>query len=233
MFFTWLFAITFFIAIFAIDERRILSNRNSFLPFIIHKPVKTNLRTDQHLLDRILKFIFTKCILTKPGKIIVIMSTIGMTAFSISGLLKLEQKFDPVWFIPSGTYLNQFIMEKRKLYPDQGNEASILMGQLNYTNELRHIRKMISDLENRTDLVYEMTNWVMPFHDFVLTYHEKNIFSQNFTDMDFRTYLTQFLWSPTGGKYQANIRFERKLECGEPSPNIVVIHIDVQHVICN
>lgn len=226
VFFTWGFAITFFIAIFTIDERRILSNRNSFVPCIIHDQAKTKLWSDRHLFDRTLKFIFARGILTKPGKIIVLMSTICMTAFSVRGLLNLEQKFDPVWFIPSHTYLNQYITEKRKLYPDQGYEASILMGRLNYTNEFRHIHEMIANVENRTDLVHEITNWVMPFHEFVLTYHDKNIFDGNFTDSDFRTYLTQFLWSPTGGKYQANIRFERKLECGEPSPDIVVIIAD-------
>lgn len=136
--------------------------------------------------------------------------------------MNLEQKFDPVWFIPADTYLNKFIMEKRRLFPDQGNEASILMGRLNYTTELSNIREMLNEVQNRTDLVHEITDWITPFDDFVQTYHEQDIFDKNFSEVDFRTYLTQFLLSQSGGKFQANIRFERKLKCGEPSPDIVV-----------
>lgn len=221
MLLTWAFAITFFIAIFTIDERRILANRNSIIPCIVHAPAQTKLWWEPNLFYRMLSSIF-KQILTKPGKIIVLMSTVGMTAFSLKGLMNLEQKFDPAWFIPSDTYLNKFIMEKRALYPDQGYEAMILMGRLNYTNELNKIRDVIVEVENRTDLVHEMTNWLMPFHDFVLLYHDKDIFEGNVTDLEFRTFMTQFLLSQNGGKFQANIRFERKLECGEPSPNIKV-----------
>lgn len=215
-------AITYFVAVFALDERRILANRNSLVPCILHEPEKTRLWAEPNILHRVLHTFYAKGIMTKTGRVIVLMSTVCMTGLSLVGLLNLEQKFDPNWFIPDNTYLNQFTMEKRRLYPDQGYEAMILMGRLNYTSELDKIRYMIQDVENRTDLVHEITNWVEPFHDFVQTYHNKDIFAKNFSDLDFRTYLTQFLWSPSGGKYQANIRFERKLECGQPSPNIAV-----------
>lgn len=221
VFFTWCLAITFFIAIFTIDERRILANRNSFIPCIVHEPAQTKLWCEPNLFNRMLSFVFKK-ILTKPGKIIVLMSTVCMTGFSLRGLMNLEQKFDPAWFIPTDTYLNKFIMEKRTLYPDQGYEAMILMGRLNYTEELSKIRDVIVEVENRTDLVHEITNWLMPFRDFVLLYHDQDILDGNVTDLEFRTYMTQFLLSPSGGKFQANVRFERKLECGQPSPNIKV-----------
>lgn len=222
VFFIWALAITFLIAIFTLDERRILANRNSFAPCIVHKPEETRLWAEPKVLERILGAIYTKGIMSKPGKIIVLMSTICMTGMSIRGLMNLEQRFDPNWFIPSHTYLNKFTLEKRRLYPDQGYEAMILMGRLDYLNEFDKIRLMLQDVENRTSLVHEINNWIMPFHDFVQTYHNKDIFEKNFNDTEFRTYLTQFLWSPSGGKYQANIRFEKKLECGKPSPNITV-----------
>lgn len=213
-------AITFFVAIFTLDERRILDNRNSLAPCIVHQP--TRFWAEPNIFHRGLHTIMAKGIMTKAGKTIVLMSTVCMTAFSLRGLLNLEQRFDPNWFIPSDTYLNRFTVEKRRLYPDQGYEAMIMMGRLNYTSELDKIRLMIQSVENRTDLVHEISNWLMPFHDFVQTYYRQDIFASNFNDTDFRKYLTKFLWSPSGGKYQANIRFEKKLECGKPSPNIAV-----------
>lgn len=90
--------------------------------------------------------------MTKPGKIIVLMTTVAVTAYSFTGLLRLEQKFDPNWFIPQRTYLSKFMEVKKELYPDQGYEAAILMGRLNYTQELNHIASMVEKISYRTDM---------------------------------------------------------------------------------
>lgn len=72
--------------------------------------------------------------------------------YSSIGLMRLEQRFDPNWFIPSRTYLSKFLDTKKELFPDQGYEAMILMGQLNYTQELDHIAAMVEKISYRTDL---------------------------------------------------------------------------------
>lgn len=120
---------TFVVAIFTIDEYRILAHRNAFAPCLAHKTVP-KLWCDFHLMDRFIKHIYTNYIMTKPGKILVLMITIAVTSFSFTGLLRLEQKFDPNWFIPERTYLSQFLTVKKELFPDQGYEANILMGKL-------------------------------------------------------------------------------------------------------
>ena len=89
---------TFVVAIFVIDEKRIAANRNAFAPFIAHK--SNRLWCDAHLMDRLVKYIYTNFIMTKAGKIIVLMTTVAVTSYSFTGLLRLEQKFDPNWFIP-------------------------------------------------------------------------------------------------------------------------------------
>lgn len=50
-------------------------------------------------------------------------------------------------------------------------------------------------------------------------------------DEDFRTYLSKFLFSSDGGKYQQYFRFDKKLKCGDPTPNITVaaIAFDFHH----
>lgn len=218
---------TFVVAIFTIDEYRILANRNSFAPCLAHK--SSSLWCDAHLMDRTIKFLYTNIIMTKPGKIIVIMTTIAVTSFSFTGLLRLEQKFDPNWFIPQRTYLSQFTTVKKELFPDQGYEAAILMGRLNYTHELNHIAKMVGTIENRTDLVHEISSWVKPFHDFVNTYYNSNFFNETLSDYNFRFYLSKFLHTQSGGKYRANFRFKTKLECGDAVPEITVSTIDFKY----
>lgn len=218
---------TFVVAIFVIDEKRIAANRNAFVPFVAHKSNK--LWCDAHLMDRTVKYIYTNFIMTKAGKIIVLMTTVAVTAFSFTGLLRLEQKFDPNWFIPERTYLSKFTAVKKDLFPDQGYEAAILMGQLNYTAELNHIANMVDTIGNRTDLVHEISSWVSPFHNFVSKYYDVDFFNETMSDYDFRYYLSKFLHTQSGGKYRANFRFKTPLECGEPTPMITVSTIDFKY----
>lgn len=218
---------TFVVAIFTIDEKRIAANRNAFVPCIAHKNNK--LWCDAHLMDRIVKYIYTNFIMTKAGKIIVLMTSVAVTAYSFTGLLRLEQRFDPNWFIPERTYLSKFTTVKKDLFPDQGYEAAILMGRLNYTSELNHIARMVETIENRTDLVHEISSWVNPFHDFVSTYYDVDFFNETMSDHDFRFYLSKFLHTHSGGKYRANFRFKTQLICGEPVPEVTVSTIDFKY----
>ncbi|XP_031621793.1 patched domain-containing protein 3-like [Contarinia nasturtii] len=225
--FIFIYVNTFVVAIFTIDEYRIQANRNAFAPCIAHK--SNRLWCDAHLMDRLVSFVYTKFIMTKPGKVIVLMTALAVTSYSFTGLLRLEQKFDPNWFIPERTYLSKFTTVKKGLFPDQGYEAAILMGRLNYTAELNHIAALIETIENRTDLVHEISSWVSPFHDFVQVYYDTDFFTTTLSDYDFRFYLSKFLHTHRGGKYRANFRFKTKLECGEPVPEITVSTIDFKY----
>lgn len=228
VFFIYIYVTTFIVAIFTIDEYRILANRNALIPCIAHK-AQPKLWCDANLMNRLVKWSYTNFILTKPGKIIVLMTTIAVTGFSLVGLFRLEQKFDPNWFIPERTYLSKFITVKQDLYPDQGYEAMVLMGRLNYTQELVHIADMVDAIENRTDLVHEINAWIIPFREFIYTHHDHDFYREDLSEYDFRTYLSQFLLTKGGGKYHANFRFASKLICGEPVPDIMVSTIDFKY----
>lgn len=72
IFFTYLLAITFFVAVFALDEQRIVARRNSIIPCIKHKSVGRQLMVQENklnLMQRCLKVIYSKVILTTPGKV--------------------------------------------------------------------------------------------------------------------------------------------------------------------
>lgn len=46
-------------------------------------------------------------------------------------------------------------------------------------------------------------------------------------DAEFRKYLSKFLFSRNGGKYQRNFRFKKRLTCGEDTAPILVATIDL------
>lgn len=220
---TYFFVVTFFVAIFTLDERRILQRRNAFIPFIIHTEEQSKVCVQKNLMHSFLNCVYSKFVLTKVGKIIVIMSVIGMTALNIESLLHLRQKFDPSWFIPSSTYLGQYIEKTRELYPESGSEASVLIGKINYTEDMHKILQLSKTIENQTNILHHIIAWPRPFADFVQTYHERSI--ENLTDTEWRLYLSQFLFSHQGGRFQHNFRFEKHLKCGQPTPNVTVSEI--------
>ncbi|XP_058455375.1 NPC intracellular cholesterol transporter 1-like [Malaya genurostris] len=222
----YFFVITFHVAIFTLDEQRIAARRNSFAPWIIHDEKSTKLWCQYNLMHRFVNAVYSKGILTKPGKTFVILTAIVMTGLNIQSLLNLRQKFDPNWFIPEDTYFNQFLVKSREQYPNMGFEAMLLFGDYNYTAHLKDLLQITSELENRTDILHSVNSWVVPFQDFVHTYYDKDIGEVVLSDKNFRDYLSKFLFSHDGGRYQINFKFDAKLKCGSPVPNITVSTIE-------
>lgn len=222
---TFIFVITFFVAIFTLDERRINQNRNSFVPCLIHKEHKKKLWCEPNLTNRSIKWLYSNVILTKLGKCFVILSVICVTGFSIKHVLKLRQKFDYAWFIPTNTYLHEYTQQFRQYYPERGYEASVFLGQLNYTTDIKKILHLSNQLENQTVLNL-VQSWTTPFKDFVLKHYDKDIRTLVLTDKEWKFYLSKFLFSPEGGKFQAQFRFANKLKCGEEAPDVIVSTIN-------
>uniref|UniRef100_A0AAG5CW11 SSD domain-containing protein n=2 Tax=Anopheles atroparvus TaxID=41427 RepID=A0AAG5CW11_ANOAO len=226
VFMMFFFVITFFVAIFTLDEIRIASRRNSFLLWVVHDEKSTALWCEYNLMHRFIKVLYSKFLLTPIGKTAIILSVVLMTTANVHNLLKLRQKFDPNWFIPEETYLNQFVVKTHEHYPNAGYEALLLFGNLNYTAELPNLIRVTRELENRTDILHSVSSWVTPFQDFVYTHYDKDIAVDTLSDSNFRKYLTKFLFSYEGGRYQMNIKFADKLKCGQPAPNITVSTMD-------
>lgn len=224
----YMYTTTFVVAIFTLDELRILANRNAIVPSIVHK-TEQKLWFDAQLMNRAVSCLYRKFIMTPWGKTIVLLATFAVTGYSTIAIFDLEQRFDPNWFIPERTYLSKFISMKKDLYPDQGYEAMILLGKLNYSHELVKIADMVDRIENRTDLVHEISAWIIPFREFVYTYYDEDFYEEPLTDYQFKKYLSRFLHTNSGGKYQANFRFKTKLECGELAPDIIVSTIEFKY----
>lgn len=96
-----------------------------------------------------------------------IVISIVCLGFSIESSLKLEKHFDPLWFIPSNTYMGKFIKTRVHYYPTYGMDAALYMGQVNYTHELTNIKRMVDELQNLSNITSNVVSWVDPFRNFV------------------------------------------------------------------
>lgn len=220
---TYLYVVTFFVAVLTIDERRVAQKRNGFAPCIKHESSEPI--WEPKFMWRFLHNVYKRFILTKVGKVIVICTVIGITAIAIERLMNIKQKFDPMWFIPSRTYYYQYVEHHREFYPNRGYEAGVYMGNMNYSVELPKIIKLAEEVQNQKDILSNVQAWPIDFYDFMLDLHDINLKEMTLNDTQWRDYISKFLFSVVGGKFQENFKFKEKLECGKPAADVLISSI--------
>jgi Niemann-Pick C1 protein len=65
---TYIFVITFFVAVLTLDERRIAARRNFLVPCVKHK-TPDKLMKQQNLIEAVMLWSYTNLVLTRPGKV--------------------------------------------------------------------------------------------------------------------------------------------------------------------
>lgn len=180
VFVTFLLQITFFIGCFTLDTKRIERKQNGMLPCIVHENFIPKPSDPSKALSwKFINALYSRVILTAPGKIVVIIITLVAMSIGIAGSLRLEQWFDPIWLLPKGSYLKQYLTINKEMFPRQGFEAFVLMGDnVNYTSEFSKIMSLTERLEN-TSFIQSVDPWPTDFGDFVSTYFNTGYLSFN------------------------------------------------------
>ncbi|XP_066250245.1 patched domain-containing protein 3-like [Euwallacea similis] len=226
VFMTFVFVNTFFVACFVLDEQRLEMRRNGIIPCIEHPSYIPNKCSQGRLTNRVFEYIYGNVILTTPGKIIVICTTIIFAGFSLNSAVKLEQRFDPTWFLPEETHLAKYMEIRNTHFPQLGYGGGLYLGALNYSQEITKIKLSVEKLENLTDVTRNVVSWVEPFRNFVLVNFKHDIYKSDLDEARFNIFMSKFLHSPFYGKYQGNFVFESDLQCGAPIPKIKMSSID-------
>lgn len=170
---TFIFTCTFFVACLTFDMQRQDEGRNCCIPCVKHRNYKKNECSQREFAKTGFHHVYSRVILTCPGKLAILLMVVVLMGMSIQGVLNLEQKFDPSWFIPSRTYMSKYIKVRKEMYPYLGYEATLYVGAVNYTQEFRNIRILSDSLGSFTDIVYTYNSWVPDYRKFVLDLHNK------------------------------------------------------------
>ncbi|XP_028177480.1 patched domain-containing protein 3-like [Ostrinia furnacalis] len=219
VFFIFCYSVTFYVAIFTLDIQRMEANRNGIL-FCYKHSKDIHVAEDKTIFQKILASFYKRVVFTMPGRTIIILATLVMTGFSIESIMHLEQKFDPKWFIPEDTYFKEFLNIHEYYYPEEGHPAMVFLGKMDYQHEFPNLYSIAERLKNQT-YVDDVTNWVESFHGYVLKNYERDLKNTTtVTNDEFNAYLTRFLFSPIGGRFQLNFKFSTPIKCGSPAPNI-------------
>ncbi|XP_063619440.1 protein patched homolog 1-like [Cydia splendana] len=224
VFFIFCYSVTFYVAVFTLDIKRIEANRNGILFCYRHKsPV--SLSKDKTTLQKIFSKFYKNVVLTTPGKIIVIIITLAVTGFSIEAILKLEQRFDPKWFIPEYSDYKQYLNAHDYYYPEEGHTAMVFLGEMDYRQELSHLHDLTKSLENKS-YVKDVVTWLHPFHGYVQSNFHLDVYNSTaVSEEQFNLYLSKFLFSPIGGRYQMNLKFSKPFKCGQSATTIKASHL--------
>lgn len=171
---TFLLQITFFVAFFTLDVKRLEADRNGMLPCIIHRSYEPPARaTDESRQSRIIDFVYSKIVLTLPGKLLIMSITLGITTVAAIGALQMQQWFDMNWFLPEGSYLQEFIHVRNAQFPSKGYPSMVVLGDLDYPAEFSRIIDFTNTLSNLSTIDH-VESWPHDFVDFVMIYYEKS-----------------------------------------------------------
>lgn len=230
VFFIFCYSVTFYVAVFTLDLKRIKDKRNGVVFCYKHK-TEMPLSTETTIFQKVLAYMYKNIILTKTGKAIIILLTLVMTGFSVQAIFKLEQRFDPKWFIPDDTYYKEFLNIHEYYYPDEGQPAMVFLGDMDYNAEFIHLYDMIQVLRNES-YVREVITWVETFHGYVVHnfHHDLLNTTTPLSDEKFKSYLSRFLFSPVGGRFQVNFKVTGNLTCGETISEILATSMSFRFI---
>jgi predicted RND superfamily exporter protein len=221
---------TLFTAFLALDCRRLKANRNGLCPCYRHRrrdQSEKNGGSSSLSLSQRLFHQLGRLILSWPGMIVVLIMAAGLTAGGIYGLTQLEQKFDPVWFLPPSSYIAQWFGANAAYFPSEGESVTVYFTGIDWPSEAATIGRLETALRLETDMVARVDSWDDKFSEFVND-TDNPIEDKN----DFFGLLTCYLFSPPQGfADQAKFRFENRsvLECGKPAPPILLSTIGFTH----
>lgn len=172
VFVTFLLQITFFIACFTLDIQRMERKRNGMLPCIVHEnftPKSSDMSSAVSW--KFINFLYSRIVLTTPGKIVVILITLVTMSISIMGSLRLQQWFDPVWLLPKESHLYQYLDIQSQTFSNQGFEAFVILGDdIDYPSEFPKIISLTEHLQNAS-FIQSIEPWPTNFAKFVSTYY--------------------------------------------------------------
>jgi hypothetical protein len=141
--------------------------RNGVLPCIRHEnyPCPT-INTKESISSRLIDRLYTNVVFTLPGKIGILCITIVFATFGGIGSSRLEQWFDPVWFLPKESYLSEYLIVKGEEFPKVGHEVTVFISNVDFVQEFPRILNLSQTLENAS-FTEAVKNWPIDFIHFM------------------------------------------------------------------
>ena len=143
-----------------LSQKRIASNRNGYFPCYVHRIKDPN----ENAKSSPFFFAFSRIDILKSGfesfgrfltvkwvKAALISLTLALLAVSIWGVIELKQKFDPLWFLSTDSYLYKWAVIYDDNFPSAAEKLHIFMADINLPDDLYKVDHVVSGLEERRE----------------------------------------------------------------------------------
>ncbi|XP_071523040.1 patched domain-containing protein 3-like isoform X2 [Panulirus ornatus] len=224
----YFFQATFFVAWFALDQRRLEDNRHGIIWCWKLKNWTPNQCSQKDICQTFFSEVYGKFLFRLPSKIAVLIVTMALLAVSGWGLSNLQQEFNPIWFLPQSSYLFKFFMKQEYYYPTSGEMGIVYFGRMDYLEELPKIEELMTRMKE-SEYISEVDSWFLKYKK----YWEKQGYlvpSPEETEEEFLDHLGMFLHSPSGSKFRVrNFHFDGIINCTDPAPQILASSIEYKH----
>ncbi|XP_021948457.1 protein patched homolog 2 isoform X2 [Folsomia candida] len=215
---------TFFVACFALDQKRVEDRRNAFFLWIKYKEDEfiPNSWSQESYLQTLFNRILAKYLFTPWAKITVILITLSMLGVTMYGNTLLRQEFDPMWFLPSDSYMSKYVEKRETYYPGTGYPSFLVANQVNWSESFQSFDRVLNDLKS-SDAIYNLENWYDDFKEYSNANFDTNIPNRPLTPSKFQKYMGKFLYSPAGSKHRPYFKSDGNFSCGESLPPLKTV----------
>nr|SVE79688.1 EOG090X0BEK [Daphnia magna] len=194
-------------------KRRIESHRDGMIPCFVHRNWKPSSLSRIEPLQLFFNRFLAKYLFKWPAKVFILVLAAFLLGINTWGSVLMRQEFNPLWFIPTSTYLSQYFSVIESHFPDNGQMASIYIQTTNLSSNLDRLDALIDTVRNETNIVSQVDDWFGGFKEFTAKRHAIDWMNQNMTDEQFSTYLKNYLFTQKGAKFRRNFKFEDPLQC--------------------
>jgi len=144
--FLWLFASTFFSAAMMLDERKQRDNRREILCCLTRAGEVNDETYQEGFMPKYFRNNHAPAILSRVGKVVVLILFSGLLAFGVYGAVNLSVEDTGRRFVPSDSYLQDFIDTTDEFFSDQSMDLYITFEG---SSEIYSTRQELADLETR------------------------------------------------------------------------------------
>ena len=220
----FLFQTTFFLACLVIDEKRLKANRNGLWWCVKHSESWEPWSCSQKsLLNSTFKF-YSEVLMKTPVRITVIVISTFILIVSVYGATKLHREFNPMWFVPKDSYLYKWSDVKTNYFLDDGEPGFIFVSNISFPEDSSKLQ-ILMDRLTENDAVMKTSFWNNQLDLYI---KENPEFSDRTMSPElFHDALSVFLFSSSGGDFANGFKFDDKLDCSLPAPNISVLRIPI------
>ncbi|XP_072023872.1 patched domain-containing protein 3-like isoform X2 [Amphiura filiformis] len=176
---------------------------------------------------------YSPALLNIPVKIIVLVITFGLLGVCIWGTVTWEQNFDFRWFLPADGASRAYFDANDKYFPSNGFATAIYLDEVDYYNERDEMDALNQEFMDSVWIQStSVSSWYESYESWLSTakagHPDLNADNWPKNDTVFYDWLDEFLASPQGSRFSANIKFN---DDGSSSDRIFSSRITASHIL--